>query len=204
MHRFLDLCLLAFTLTGLYFVWQSGHQRSASRVEYERLVVLTGDLPVSESDKVHILALETGENLHFAWRIYLPAKYRLLVRHDSGSSSSYHSDPQHLIARVRFREDPAGRLQIYTRFAGGSSQMGLGNESVARFLRGRWDEIAVEQLGAGGKTAQLKPDEEAVLLRLTLPAELHEQAMRDVDSRSLQNKLPLLYEIRIGPQPSQP
>jgi len=82
--------------------------------------------------------------------------------------------------------------------------MGLGDESVARFLRGKWDKVAVEQLGAGGKTTLLKQDEEAVLLRLSLPAELHEQAMSEVDSRSLQRELPLLFEVRIGPQPPLP
>ena len=115
MHRLFELCLLALTLTGLYFVWQSGQQRSAARAEYERLVRLTGDLPITDVSKIHALALETGESLHFAWRVYLPPNCRIMVKHNGGSSSLFRSNPQHLIARVRFREQPPGRLQVYTR-----------------------------------------------------------------------------------------
>lgn len=203
MHRLFELCLLALTLTGLYFVWQSGQQGSAARAEYERLVRLTGDLPITDASKIHVLALETGESLHFAWRVYLPPNCRIMVKHNGGSSSSFQSNPQHLIARVRFREQPPGRLQVYTRFSGGSSQMGFGDDSLATFLRGRWDQVFVEQLGAD-KTAVLKLDEEAVLLRLTLPEELLSQAAKEVDARSLQAQLPLLFEMRIVPQPPPP
>ena len=61
----------------------------------------------------------------------------------------------------------------------------------------------VEQLGAD-KTAALKTDEEAVLPRLTLPEQLLSEASKEVDARSLQAKLPLLFEMRIVPQPPPP
>lgn len=203
MHRLFELGLWALTLTGLYFVWQSGLQRSAARAECERLVRLTGDLALTDPNKIHVLALETGDSLHFAWRIYLPPNCHIMVRQGGGSSTSYHTDPQHFIARVRIREQPPGQLQVYTRFSGGSGQMGFGDESLANFLRGRWDQLHVEQLGAG-KVAILKPDEEALLLRLTLPEQLMDQAAKEVDSRRQQTKLPLLFEVQIVPLPPPP
>jgi hypothetical protein len=196
MSRLIDLCLVAAALTGLFFVWQTGQKRQATRLEYERLVRLTGDLAVTDSSKVHVLALDTGEPLHFAWRIYLPKGSLLKFRHPGGSGSSSSRDGEHLIARVRFREDKDGQLQVYKRFSGVSGQSGFGNKSLAAFLRGRWDQVAVEQLGAG-KPAIVEPNEEAQILRLTLPEALHSEATEKVDSRSLQAKLPLLYEVHI-------
>jgi hypothetical protein len=204
MHRALELSLLMLMLAGFFLVWQSGQERSAARLEYDRIVRITGELPLKDPNKVHILALETGESLHFAWRVYLPPRYHVHLRHSSGSSSSYHSDAQHLIARVRIREGPGGRLQIYEHFAGGSGQMSLGDESLANFLRGRWDEVSVEQLGARGNAAVLDADEQAVLLRLSLPDKLYDQAKGNVDSQSLPKELPLLFELRMGPEPPQP
>jgi hypothetical protein len=202
-QRFIELSLLALTLTGLYLVWQTGQERAAARAEYERLSRLTGDLPLTDPNKVHVLALETGESLHFAWRVYLPPNRHFTARYHGGASSSLQATPQQFIARVRFREQPAGRMQIYTKFAGGSGQMGFGDESLAAFLRGRWDQVQVEQLGSG-KMAVLKPDEEAVLLRLTLPEDLRDQAASDVDARRLQARLPLLFEMRIAQKPLVP
>ena len=200
MSKLLQLALVAVSLVGLVFVWQTGQQRQASRLEYERLIRLVGDLPLTDPGKIHVLALDTGEPLHFAWRIYLPPKCSFHARYQSGSSSSYYSDPQEFIARVRFREQPDGRMQIYTKFAGGSGQSGFGDDSLANFLRGRWDQIGVEQLGTG-KPAILDLDKEARLLRLTLPDDLHAQATEKVDARSLQEKLPLLFEVHITGKP---
>ena len=203
MHRLLELCLVALTLTGLYFVWQSGRQRSASRGEYERLVRLTGDLPVTDPQKIHVLALDTGESLHYAWRVYLPPQSQIRVWRLTGSSSSSQSDPEHLIARVRIREEPLGQLHIYECFAGSSSRVSFGNESLAKFLRGRWDKVVVEKLGENS-TAVVGPGEQAVLLRLTIPKELMEEARREIDVESLSKKLPVLFEMRIAPQPPSP
>jgi hypothetical protein len=199
MRRFFQLCLLGFILTGMFLAWRTGQQRSAARSEYERLARLTGDLSLTDPNQLHVLALETGEPLHFAWRIYLPPRCRITVKHDGGSSSSGYSDAQHLIARVRFREHPPGRLQIYTRFGGGSSQMGFGDESLSGFLRGKWDQVRVEQLGEG-QTALVELGKEAVLLRLMLPDELVAQASQEIDLRRQPVKFPLLYELRFLPQ----
>jgi hypothetical protein len=91
-------------------------------------------------------------------------------------------------------------MQIYTKFAGGSGQGGFGDDSLANFLRGRWDQIRVEQLGAG-KPAVLDMGKETLLLRLTLPDDLHNEASNQVDTRTLQTKLPLLFEVQITGEP---
>ncbi|MEX2176134.1 MAG: hypothetical protein WD872_17360 [Pirellulaceae bacterium] len=203
MRRLLQLCLVAVILVGLVFAWRTGQERSTVRAEYDRLVRLTGDLPLTDPAKIHVLAIETGEDLHFAWRIYLPPKCRFVIRHSSGGfGSSSRSEPQQFIARVRVREAD-GRLQLFTKFAGGSGESSFGDDSLAEFLRGRWDEVQVEQLGVG-KVAVLKPDGSALLLRLSLPEALQAEAAKQLDRHSLQTKLPLLYEVHIGPEPARP
>jgi hypothetical protein len=201
MRWLLQLCLVAIIVVGLVFAWSTGRKRTAARAEYDRLVRLTGDLPLSDPAKIHVLALETGEDLHFAWRIYLPPNCHFVIRHTSGGfSSSSHSEPQQFIARVRVREDAQGRLQIFTKFAGGSGQSGFGDDSLADFLRGRWGKVQVEQLGAS-KVVTLKPDEQALLLRLSLPEQLLGEAATKLEGRRLEAKLPLLYEVHLGPRP---
>jgi hypothetical protein len=198
MRRLLQFGLVVVIMVGLAFAWRTGQERSDAQAEYDRLVRLTGDLPITDPQKIHVLALETGEELHFAWRIYLPPHCRFVVRHHSGgSSSSSHTDPQQFIARIRFREQRNG-LQVFTKFSGGSSQSGFGDDSLADFLRGRWDRIDVEQLGSG-KVAVFPREEQVVLLRLTLPETLQGEAEKKLEARRLEEKLPLLYETRIGP-----
>ena len=87
--RAFDLILLLVALSGGLLALQNGRQLRQLRAEYERLSTITGDLPISDASKVHVRALETGERLHFAWRVYLPANYRAVVSNASGSSSSW-------------------------------------------------------------------------------------------------------------------
>ena len=204
MRWLLQLCLVAIIMVGLVLAWRSGQQRTATRAEYDRLVRLTGDLPLTDPAKIHVLALETGEDLHFAWRIYLPANCHFVIGHTSGGfSSSSSSDPRQFIARVRVRENAEGRLQIFMKFFSGSGQSGFGSDSLADFLRGRWDKVQVEQLGAG-KVVTLKSDEHVLLLRLSLPEDLLTEAATKLDGRRLEAKLPLLYEVHLGPKPTRP
>jgi hypothetical protein len=200
MSRLLHLSLVVLALVGLAFVWRTGQERQELRQEYERLLGLVGDLSLTDSDKIHIRAIDTKVPLHFAWRVYLPAKTAISATSQGGSFSSYQSDPREFIARIRIREQPGGRLSVYTKFSGGSGQSGLGDDSLARFLRGRWEQVQVEQLGAG-KLAIVPPGKKALLLRLKLPDDLHRQATDEVENRSLQSKLPVLYELHIQGNP---
>jgi hypothetical protein len=200
MSRLLHLCLSVLTLVGLVLAWRTGHERQVLLREYERLLGLVGDLPLTDRDKIQIQAIDTKEPLHFAWRVYLPAKTEIRATYGGGSSTSFNSDQREFIARFRIREHSDGSLRAYTKFAGSSSQSGLGDDSLARFLRGHWEQIQVEQLGAG-KPAIVSPGNAALLLRLKLPHELNRRAADEVDARSLQSKLPVLFELHIHGKP---
>src|SRR5688572_20693291 len=104
MARLTDWSLLAVTLIGAFLVVHSLRQRNILHNEQDRLARLTGSLRLSDPSQAHVLALETGEPLHFAWRVYLPPRCRFSVKHLGSSGVSFHSDAQHFIARARFRE----------------------------------------------------------------------------------------------------
>ncbi len=203
-HRVWELFLLLVVVVGGILAWNTGRQRSRLQAEYQRLSRLTGDIPIADPTQVYMRAIETGEPLHFAWRVYLPPNYRQIVTDSSGSSSSsWSSGATEFITRVRFREDEQGLLQVHTRFSGGSGRMSLGDQSLAKLLRGRWDKIHVEQLG-GDDLITLKPDQSAVLLRLTLPDDIQNESREKLNSHIQERCVPVLFELQLGPKISKP
>jgi hypothetical protein len=205
-HRLLDWLLILALLSGGILACKTGWERSRLEARHALLARMTGDLPVTDPSKVYFQAIDTGEKLHFAWRVYLPPNYRhILSCRAAGSSSlstSTSSGPSELIARVRFREDEQGQPDVYEHFGGSSGRMGLGDQALAELLHGRWDWLRVEQLGAP-ELAVLAPGDTAVLLRLTLPDDLEAEARKKL-ARSMQQSLPVLFEIVLGPKALNP
>jgi hypothetical protein len=203
-HRALDLFLLIVVAIGGALAWQTGRERSRLSGEHARLARITGDLPIADASQVHVQALDTGEPLHFAWRVYFPPNYRQTLRNSNGGEgTSWSSSSTEFIARVVFRQDEQGLLQVYTHFSGGSSRSGLGDKALAELLRGRWDKIRVEQLGAPDLAA-LGPNQPAVLLRLTLPDDLQAEARKKLPPHTQKRFVPVLFELDLGPKASKP
>lgn len=204
MKKTLDFILLLTVLVGGVLAWQTGRERGRLTERHRLLAQVTGDLPIADPTKVYILALDTGEPLHYAWRVYLPRNYRRILTDGSGSQSSgWSSEPDEFIARVRIREDNQGQLEHYYHFSGGSSRMSFGHKSLADFLRGRWDEVRVEQLGAG-EVAVIDSGRSAVLLRLTLPELIRDEARRKLDPYTAERHLPVLLNLQLGPTAPEP
>jgi hypothetical protein len=202
-RRAADLFLLLVFLIGGVWAWTSGRERGRLEADYRRLTRATGDLPIADPTKVHFRAIETGEPLHFAWRVYLPPNYQFFMRTRTGSmSSSTASDSREYIARVRFREDD-GILNVYEHFSGSSSRGSFGDRSLAGLLHGRWEKVLVEQLGAPN-LATVEPDGSAVLLRLTLPEDMQAEARKTLDPYTLEKFIPVLFEMEIGPETPKP
>src|SRR5262249_50752170 len=147
---------------------------------HDRLVAAAGELPADDPTLIYLKALDTGDPLHFAWRVPLPAKTNLEGRSRTGSGWSggtwSGSDPMDFIARVRFREDEQGMMNVYTKFVGGSSRSGIGSPGLARLLREHARELIVEQVGKPG-VAVLDPKARTptVLLRVALPGSLRDK-----------------------------
>jgi hypothetical protein len=203
-HKVFDWLVLVVVLIGVVLTWQSGRERSRLSERHARLVRETGELDISDVTKLYVKALETEAPLEFAWRVYVPKNYNftLTQRPDSGASVVT-IDPSEYIARVRIRHDDSGMFRIYQHFGSGSQLVDGEDKPLAELLRGRWDELRVEQLGAH-KVAVIGADEHAVLLRVTLPEELQRKAREKFSAEDLVRYVPVLFELDLGPTASVP
>ena len=103
--------------------------------------------------------------------------------------------------RVRFREDERGLMNVYTRFAHGSSRSGIGSPGLARLLREHARELKVEQVGKPGVVV-LDPNAKkpTVLLRVALPELLRAKPPPDLPAQFSPN----LIELMVGPPGTLP
>lgn len=136
--KLLDTILLVVTAIGGFLALRAAPEYGPLTQEYTPLVQITGDLSIGDPKKLHLSAIDTGDPMHFAWRVYLPPNFKWELRSISGRGSSSGSAlSRDLIARVRFRVDEEGALKVYTRFLGGSSVTRLGDERLATLLKNR-------------------------------------------------------------------
>jgi hypothetical protein len=127
--KLLDIILLLVIAIGGFLALRSAQEHFLLRQEYTRLVQITGDLPIGDSKKLHLRAIDTRDPMNYALRVYLPPNFKWELRSISGNSSSSGSTrSRDFIARVRFRVDEQGVLQVYTHFLDGSSVTRLGDE----------------------------------------------------------------------------
>jgi hypothetical protein len=166
-----------------------------------------GDLIVTDPSRIHVLALDTGEPLHYAWRVYLPADYRLVERGTPAGAvrvSPPGSDPaRELILRVRFREDAEGQLNLYQTFEGSSNRGAFGDGALAKVLHGRFDKVLVEQLGTNGPVS-VGVDEPLDLLSLRLPADMEAECLKEMSPRSRAQYDPQFFRFSFGPEAKKP
>jgi hypothetical protein len=202
-HKLFDWFLVLVVLVGGVLAWQTGRERGRLTVRHGRLALLTGDLPAVDATKVYLRAVDTGEPLHFAWRVYLPPSYSQQVSCASMAGILGSATASEFIARVRIRLDDQGIMEVYTHFGNFSSRSNLGSKVLAELLRGRWHKVTVEQLGAPELVA-LVPNQPAVLLRLALADDLMDEAKKTFSSNDQTQFVPILYELDLGPKPRIP
>ena len=202
-HKLLDAILLLIALVGGVLAWQTGREQGRLRAKIERLTRTTGDFSITDPSRIHVLALDTGEPLHFAWRVYLPADYKLVEREMSGGAVSASPPGQvssrELILRTRFREDAEGHLNLYQNFEETSHRASFGDKSLSKVLHGRFDQVLVEQLGTQ-TVVSVGVDEPLDLLRLKLPADMEAEIvkeMRAVEAHKLARRAPADMEAEI-------
>lgn len=202
--------MLLTALVGGVFVWRTGKEQARIRAKIEQMTRTTGDLVITDPDRIHVLALDTGEPLHFAWRIYLPADYELIRRETSSSSVTVSptsgGDPipaREVILRVHFRESADGPLNLYERHEDGSHREYFGSVSLAKVLHGRFDKVIVEQLGAR-KAVSVDMDEPLDLLSLKLPADLEAEYFKQISAVERAEYNPQFFQYCFGPEAKKP
>lgn len=78
MIRLVNIMLTLLAICGVILSFYESSLKRDLIEEYRVLAAETGYLDVSDSNKVHIVALPSENSLHFCWRIYLPDKCTLI------------------------------------------------------------------------------------------------------------------------------
>ncbi len=68
-RKMFDRFLLRVVLAEGVVAWQTGRERIRLTERHSQLVRVTGDFPIIDPTRVRVRALDTGEPLHFAWRV---------------------------------------------------------------------------------------------------------------------------------------
>lgn len=204
MKKVIDAMILVVVLFGCFLVWKTDRERRRLSATHDRLARATGDLTITDPAKIHMLALETGDPMHFAWRVYLPPKCSLTLSAKSGGgSTSFSVNASEFIARVRVRRSERGALAVYQHFGSGSSLFEFGDPAFASLVFDRQDKLLVEQVGAD-RLATFDPKQSAIFLRLSLPDDLVKAAKATAKAGSLNGLVPVFYELRLGQMPTNP
>jgi hypothetical protein len=196
-HKLLNLTLLTVAIVGVVFAYRVAKRHRELSAEHQRLEAMVGSLPIGDPSKIHVRAIDTGEELHFAWRVYVPGGIRVKWQHGTGSGTSMNSQARHIITRVCIREQDDGTLYVFLKRGGGSSCFQVGDRALADVLRDRWGEIQVEQLASDDIRA-VDRDEVATLLRLTLPDDMKQEAEEKVRPSIMRDFKTALLDIRFG------
>lgn len=197
LQKFLNVTLLIATIVGAVLAYRAVKKHRELSAEHQRLEAKVGSLPIGDPSKVHVRAIPTGEKLHFAWRVYVPAGFQMKLKYGSGSGTTMYSSAHQFIIRARFQEYKDGTFQVFIKRGGGASLSQLGDQDLANLLHERWDEVQVEQLGVKDVTV-IEADEIAHLLRLTLPDDLQQQAEETVRPSVMRQFKTGLLDIRFG------
>lgn len=196
-HRLLNVSLLIAAVIGAVLAYRVTMKHQELLAEHQRLEAKVGSLPIEDPTKIHLRALDTHDELHFAWRVYVPAGLGIRWENGGGSGTSWNSSACHFIARVRLRQSEDGCLQVFTKQGGSSSRFQVGSRELADLLREHWSEIQVEQLGTNGTTV-VENDEVATLVRLALPDDLKQEAEQKIGQAIMRYFQKGLLEIRFG------
>ncbi|MGN6544690.1 MAG: hypothetical protein ACTHK7_06555 [Aureliella sp.] len=199
--RIIDAALLVATIAGAVVAVGTARMLHGLQAEHARLSRMTGELVITDPALLHVQAIETGDPLHFAWRVYAPASQLRVFEstggHGRSTSTNSDSTPREFIARIRFTAgSSAEQTTVYSSFRSGSSLWSFGSAEMLQFLIDHRREIEIEQLGAH-ETASIKPGQPATLLKITVPENLVDQARQAFRDPNATPLVPNVFECRV-------
>lgn len=198
MIRLINITLALLAICGVSIAFYESSLKRDLLEEHRVLAAETGYLDVSDSNKVHIVALPSENPLHFCWRIYLPDKCTLIWKTGQLVNGDFSSKgPQNFIAHVHLRKDEDGFVRIFEDFTTVSSFGRLGGRELQNFMRDRWADVEISQLGKGGPVV-VEPGNVETLLKLQLPDNIADEAESVLPASQGRRVAPVLYQIRFG------
>ena len=181
----------------------TGSDRAGLEARIARIKQPPSDLKVADRSRRAVQAVRTLDPHLFAWQVYLPPGSSF-ARLSTGPRIKG-GDPEEgyeFTARVSFREVEDAGWPIDVRYFGQPVTSRLGNATLAGFLRGRWDQLIVEQAGRDGVLA-VAPAGPVKLLRLSLPPGLLAEARAKLAAADWPD-LPVLFEFAIEAEAPRP
>ena len=204
-RKIIDLVLVAVVLAGGVLAVRAGRERAVLAAHHRRLVAAAGELAVEDPKLVYVKAIETGDPLHFAWRVHLPAAVSLNVRftmHGNASTESWTPvAAKDFIARVQLRPTVEGRMEVYVELLNSRRAWTRAKSDLSDRLRHHANNLKIDQIGRPcAATIDPKAKPPTVLLRVSLPASPEDRhAVNDKSSSSTP-----IVELMIGPPGSLP
>ncbi|WP_254510634.1 hypothetical protein [Anatilimnocola floriformis] len=174
-RRIIKLLLPVAFIVGACFFCQSSFRRSQLAKEHAQLTRQLGTFDRTSNDKIYLRAVDTGEPLHFAWRMFLPANYQFGMQTKViGPGGGISSADQEFILRYRLYEQGEKWFvysEIFDFRHGGSIE--VKSPELLEFLSQRPEkirELRVDQF-ARDETKTLGPQEAVDLLKLWIPSD---------------------------------
>jgi hypothetical protein len=163
--------LLLLTIVGVAIVLvQLWREVGPLRAEVRRLRDEVGYLPVDDPGKLQAIQVDTGEELLWKWRVWLPENRVYLVRERSEEIPKDGFPPEHGSIGIR---DPGEHVITYRITRDPRNGQWYGNLHAASGGTGKdahpwveWPSRTSSGGGVGGTTRTFEPDERVELIRL--------------------------------------
>ncbi len=197
LRRIVDGLLTIALVAGGIWAWMLNTERNHLQATYNRLNAAAGELEVADPALLTLRAIPHQPPLHFAWRAHIPpGRFGFGMKSTRGSISGFglpSTRPEEVILRVNCRE-ARDSLDVYIKGVAGSTRTTMGDQTMRDFLRGRWDQLIVEQAGAT-KLLAVDPLKPLTFLKLSIPPSLLEEAKARLSPQS-QALLPVILEVK--------
>lgn len=198
MIRLINITLALLATYGAFVAFRESSLNRYLIEEHRALAAETGYLDMSDSSKVHVVALPSEDPLHFRWRIYVPDKCTLVWKTNQwGDVSDSSTGPLDFIAQVRLRIDDGGFVRVFKDLKAYGGVGSLGGRELREFMRDRWDDVELMQFGAD-RPAAVDPEDVTTLLRIQMTKEIADEAESVLPASWARQVIPVLYQVEFG------
>ena len=194
----MNVVLVFAALVGLSLAARETLLRKDLSREYGILAAEVGYLESTGEPGVQVIALPTKDPRHFRWRIFVPGNETLVCKTSVAWDRIVPMEgPLSFIAHVRFRDGENGCLKAWwdVNRSGGTTDMG--GARLYEFLKGRWDEMEIEQLASDGRVI-VQPGQLNSLLRIRMSDQMRDEAQKVLSPPVVKWYVPELFHLQLG------
>ena len=171
------------------------------QADQRRLEAVIGRLDLKDLSQFAVVAIQTDEPYHVAWRFFSPEDQSIMMKIETasggqGSVSGTVRSQSETVIRSRFTfEDNS--VRHFVRTPSGALTSAMFGAEGAKFFKAHWDQLQIEGVGFEG-TETFDPEEVIEWLRVTIPKELLPKAAEAIgrDAKTLETQ-PLIL-LRLG------